>query len=529
MPWHPSQILAASPTRRCSGRARRHAIASLGPHERLPPPRRAPRRQQRQADRGARRGRTAPDGPDGPDVVGAATSGSRRQRRRVKRARAHRRRRQVIALAVTLVVVAAGAAVATDAVRLGSQDRPSLSRAVVEAGLGASPVAPSTSVPGLPCKSSLSGGDPLDVWVGGDSLAGSLGPAFGTIAGSTGVVQPYFHSRVSSGLANPGFVDWPALATKEMATVNPDIAVFIISTNDYGVPMNKTVDTATGEPAWKTTYTGKVEQMLDILGASGRTVYWLGAPVLRDTNQNEGVKELDALQQAVVKKHRNAVYVDTYALFADHDGKYATSVTGEDGKPIVARPGDGVHFTTDGAAYLAARCSGSSTPSASVDRAGGCRTGQADDPDRGEHAGRAGRRRDVGRVAARAAAPPPHPPRRQRPRPRRRHPPRRHRARPRPPRPRPPRPPRPARRDRRRRRRSLDPSKAFGRLRAMPDQLPAAAAAVDRAAEIVGAATVAPRARSRPSTVASASTSSTSTRCSPTTSRTPRARSRAAG
>ena len=71
------------------------------------------------------------------------------------------------------------------------------------------------------------------VWVGGDSLAGSLGPSFGTIAGATGVVQPYFHSRVSSGLANPAFFNWPTLANKEMARLNPEIVVFIISTNDY--------------------------------------------------------------------------------------------------------------------------------------------------------------------------------------------------------------------------------------------------------------------------------------------------------
>ena len=51
--------------------------------------------------------------------------------------------------------------------------------------------------------------EPLKLWVGGDSLAGSLGPALGTLAGATGVVQPYFHSRVSSGLSNPSFVDWP--------------------------------------------------------------------------------------------------------------------------------------------------------------------------------------------------------------------------------------------------------------------------------------------------------------------------------
>ena len=74
---------------------------------------------------------------------------------------------------------------------------------------------------------------PLRLWVGGDSLAGSLGPSLGTIAGATGVVQPYFDSRVSSGLSDPGFFDWPDHATTEMARLDPEVVVFIIGTNDW--------------------------------------------------------------------------------------------------------------------------------------------------------------------------------------------------------------------------------------------------------------------------------------------------------
>ena len=86
------------------------------------------------------------------------------------------------------------------------------------------------------------------MWVGGDSLAGSLGPSLGTIAGATGVVQPYFDSRVSSGLTNPTFFDWPSHAEKEMARLNPEIAVFIIGANDYLAPNTVTTTTTTTAP-----------------------------------------------------------------------------------------------------------------------------------------------------------------------------------------------------------------------------------------------------------------------------------------
>jgi hypothetical protein len=253
----------------------------------------------------------------------------------------------------TVIVIAISAVIATDSIRFGAGDRPSLAKTVGTPSGARAPSSTSTTLPTLPCRSNLTSADPLRLWVGGDSLAGSLGPALGTLAGATGVVQPYFHSRVSSGLSNPGFVDWPALGAKEMAAVNPEIVVFIISTNDYGVAMNKTVDTLTGELAWKAAYTKEVDDMLKVFEGSGRTVLWLGAPVLGDTKQNDAIKDLNAVEKDVAKKHPDAIYFDTYGLFADQDGKYSATVTDTDGKTIVARAGDGVHLTVDGGNYLA--------------------------------------------------------------------------------------------------------------------------------------------------------------------------------
>ena len=169
-------------------------------------------------------------------------------------------------------------------------------------------------------------------------------------------MQPYFHSRASSGLSSPTFVDWPTLGAKEMTAITPEVVVFIISTNDYPVALVKTLD-ANGELAWKAQYTKEVDDMMKVLEASGRTVLWLGAPVLGDTKQNDAIKELNAVEKEVAKKHPGIEYFDTYALFADADGKYTATVTDADGKTITARSGDGIHFTMDGANYLATRCS----------------------------------------------------------------------------------------------------------------------------------------------------------------------------
>jgi hypothetical protein len=257
----------------------------------------------------------------------------------------------MIVTAAVVVALALATAVATDTLRFGGSARPSLAR-TVEASPSYSATT-STSDPFNPCRSDLTVDNPLRLWVGGDSLAGSLGPALGSITGATGVVQPYFHSRVSSGLSNPGFVDWPAQATKEMTTYSPDVVVFIIGTNDYPATMTSTTDPSTGDYAWKTTYAKEVEQMLEILIGQGRTVWWLGAPVLKDPTQNAAIKEINAVAKDVVKRHPEAQWFDTYSFFADTDGKYTPTLPGADGKIVQVRAGDGVHFTEDGATMLA--------------------------------------------------------------------------------------------------------------------------------------------------------------------------------
>jgi hypothetical protein len=128
------------------------------------------------------------------------------------------------------------------------------------------------------CRAPLDPVDPLRLWIGGDSLAGSLGPSLGHRAGSTGVVQPVFDSRVSSGLLSPDFVNWPQHSADDMSLYNPEVTVFIVGANDA----KNLPDGATRDPAWRAQYSALVEEMLAVIGGNGRAVYWVGAPVMAD-------------------------------------------------------------------------------------------------------------------------------------------------------------------------------------------------------------------------------------------------------
>jgi hypothetical protein len=273
----------------------------------------------------------------------APTTGDTPDRRDRRRERRRRRARRVLGIVGGVLVAAAVVLLAIDVVRLGD-DTPSLAGPVHASGREEAP-APTTTTDGRDCRP-LSTDDPLRLWVGGDSLAGSLGPELGTLAGATGVAQPYFDSRVSSGLSSPGFFDWPDHATTEMARLNPEVVVFIIGANDWTA--------VTGD--WKAKYADTVDSMMKTLIGPGRTVYWLGSPTLKDEEQNDAVIDVNAVEQEVAHRHPQVHYVDTYKLFSAPDttnGPFAYDLPDETGKVVTMRAGDGVHLTMDGADYLA--------------------------------------------------------------------------------------------------------------------------------------------------------------------------------
>lgn len=207
-----------------------------------------------------------------------------------------------------------------------------------------------TTTPGLPCRSPLTTDTPLRLWIAGDSLAYSVGNGLGKKAANTGVVAPVYESRVSSGLASPGFFDWPKRVGEELPRLDPEVVVFVMGTNDWAVPQTTPVD-ASGQPAWKAAYAKQVQAMIDTLTADGRTLYWVGPPVLRDSKQEAGVKELTEVIRGVVDPHPQAEFFDLHDLLDAPDGTY-TATADADGKKLQVRTGDGVHLTTDGADFV---------------------------------------------------------------------------------------------------------------------------------------------------------------------------------
>jgi uncharacterized protein len=279
-------------------------------------------------------------------------NGSRRE------LRARRRRSWLrgilIGLAAALLLGGAAFAVTTS---LRDDDGVAASR--TDTGAAPSPPASTAAASATPaeteaavgqsCRTPLNPVDPLRLWIGGDSLAGSLGPSLGELAGGSGVVQPVVDVREGSGLLSPEFLDWPKQGREDMFTYNPEVTVIIVGANDA-----KTLqEGAERDPDWRERYSTLVEEMLTVLGGDGRRVYWVGAPVMAEAEYSVRVKAVNEVFQEVAAKHPEVTYVDAFSVFSAPDGNYAPSLPVPGRNITRVRGADGIHFTPAGGDLLA--------------------------------------------------------------------------------------------------------------------------------------------------------------------------------
>ena len=277
-----------------------------------------------------------------------------------RRRRHHRKRRTTLLLStVLLVIIAASAAAYAERGRISFLSQTPASEKVIDKQEHV--VDRPVELTKGPKRRALTTAQPLRLWIGGDSLAGSLGPGLGRIAADTGVVAPVYESRVSSGLANPGFFNWPKRATSELARLKPEAVAFIIGTNDYPIVTGKQLSGDSpivegqqpARPKWSIEYEKKTEEMMQILvGSQKRTVFWVSPPVMKDSKINNGVRQIGELQRNVARRFPTVVWIDGYSLFDDASGSYATRIIDANGDSILARAGDGVHLSPAGGDYL---------------------------------------------------------------------------------------------------------------------------------------------------------------------------------
>ncbi len=226
------------------------------------------------------------------------------------------------------------------------------STTVLPAVAPATTVAPTTT---LPPRRVPSPAAPLVVWMGGDSLMGTVSDQVEALLPGDPRVSFHTDVQVSTGLARPDVLDWAAELTNQMAATNPDVVVLSFGAND-DQPLHPPDGSFARlyTPEWQAEYARRVGVMMDIASAGDtRTVVWLGLPNERPDHLESAKDAMNAAAQSEAAKRPGVIWVDVNPLVSGPDGAYTDDVTQPDGSVVRARQPDGVHLTEAGAALVA--------------------------------------------------------------------------------------------------------------------------------------------------------------------------------
>jgi uncharacterized protein len=188
---------------------------------------------------------------------------------------------------------------------------------------------------------------PIRVFVTGDSQALFIGELL-TDQLPDDLFDVEVSPRNSTGLTNPEFFNWEVNAQQEIDARQPGAVVMVMGGNDgFNVLGQDGQLYGPQDPEWQTEYARRAAVVMRELSSKGeRPVYWLPPPTARDPQYNT----IYATQNRAVEQAAAAVpgarYVDIYSTI--NNGRYSDELK-IDGRRVLARQSDGVHFSREGA------------------------------------------------------------------------------------------------------------------------------------------------------------------------------------
>jgi hypothetical protein len=155
----------------------------------------------------------------------------------------------------------------------------------------------------------------------------------------------------STGLVRPDFFDWPARIEADMAEHDPDVVVLGFGGNDT---QNLTTDDGIlllGTPEWKAEYQRRIGEVLDLIEAPGRTVYWIGLPL----TTSDPIETLRPVMTGAIEAELDtrpwAHLIDTREALAP-DGTFTSELPGDDGQMVTTMAPDQIHPSLDGGVLI---------------------------------------------------------------------------------------------------------------------------------------------------------------------------------
>ena len=189
--------------------------------------------------------------------------------------------------------------------------------------------------------------EPLQMYVGGDSISRDLGEGLARVTPAT-LVRIDLDPRPATGLSRPDFFDWAQHLAGILTEGRPDVIVVLFGANDFQNVEHEgeIVDRFGSE--WLDLYRQRVDRIMTLLGQPEVQTIWVGQPPVREPRLSGGLERLNSVYVEVAAEHPQVSYLDAWELFSDADGGYVDEIDG-----VRLRREDGVHLTVDGGNRLA--------------------------------------------------------------------------------------------------------------------------------------------------------------------------------
>jgi hypothetical protein len=191
--------------------------------------------------------------------------------------------------------------------------------------------------------------DPLRIYVGGDSLSQGVGTSLSRVASAFGTMKVLEHGVISSGLTRPDYYDWPGELGRALASGQPEAYVLMFGANDPQTIETPTGNVNVGDPRWEEAYRGRVALVMGALSAT-RPVIWIGLPAVGRNDLEPQMQLLTRIYSEEAALFPNVRYIDVRALLGP---EYAPYIDDGNGKQVLVRAQDKVHFTPAGYDMLA--------------------------------------------------------------------------------------------------------------------------------------------------------------------------------
>lgn len=147
--------------------------------------------------------------------------------------------------------------------------------------------------------------------------------------------------KVSSGLTNQTYYDWPTTAKKLIEKYKPDYVFILLGTNDAQGMMFKGKSLSFSKELWINEYSNRVNQITETIKSSNASWYWIGLPVAKDKGFNGRLQVIRNIQSTQTKDN----YFSVEHIFGKNDHSEPLNMK--------LRASDGIHLNSTGSDLVA--------------------------------------------------------------------------------------------------------------------------------------------------------------------------------